>query len=157
MGVSGCGKSTIGKLIATELAATFIDGDDIHSEGNRAKMAGGIPLDDIDRLPWLRDIGLRLAKPFPTVIAASVLKRKYRDSIRLASPKVIFIHLAINPEAAADRVAGRTGHFMPATLVESQFAALEPLESDELGIEVNAQLPVDQILGIIKNKLGVLG
>jgi gluconokinase len=157
MGVSGCGKSTIGKLIATDLAATFIDGDDIHSEGNRVKMAGGIPLDDTDRLPWVRDIGMRLSEPFPRVIAASVLMRKYRDSIRLASPNVFFVYLAISPEVAANRVAARKGHFMPANLIESQFATLEPLEAGESGIEVNAELPFSEILGLIKNELDVLG
>lgn len=150
MGVSGCGKSTIGQLIATDLDAKFFDGDDLHSDSNREKMAGGTPLNDADRQPWLREIGLRLAEPNSVVIAASVLKRRYRDSIRLASPDVFFVHLAISPEAATNRVAGRTGHFMPSNLIESQFAALEPLESDESGIEVDAQLPVSEILRIIK-------
>ncbi|MFJ5842461.1 gluconokinase [Streptomyces shenzhenensis] len=134
MGVSGCGKSTVGKLLADELDGEFLDGDDLHPVANIAKMAAGIPLDDADREPWLREIGARMAAAHGTmVIGSSALRRKYRDLIRAAAPDTVFVHLHGSRELLAERMAGRPGHFMPPSLLDSQLATLEPLEPDEDG------------------------
>ncbi|MFC6085618.1 gluconokinase [Sphaerisporangium aureirubrum] len=136
MGVSGSGKTTVGRALAARLGLPFADADDFHSPANVAKMAAGIPLQDADRLPWLRAVGEWLAGRAGTgaVSACSALRRGYRDVLREAAPAVFFVHLHGDPEVVRRRVAGRQGHFMPASLVDSQYAALEPLEPDENGV-----------------------
>lgn len=129
MGVSGSGKSTVGRLLADELGWAFADADDFHPPANRAKMAAGQPLDDADRAPWLAALAdlLRdhLARAAPLVLACSALKRAYRDRLAV-SPEVAFVHLQGDPALIAARLAGRADHFMPAALLGSQLAALEP-------------------------------
>lgn len=148
MGVSGCGKTTLGAALSQRLRLPFADADDFHSPANLAKMSAGFPLDDADRLPWLRAIGDWLAGHPATgcVLSCSALKRSYRDVLRASAPALSFIHL--NPPAPVvhRRMAGRLGHFMPASLVESQFQALEPLHPDEHGIVFDTDLPVDQLV-----------
>ncbi len=135
MGVSGCGKSSIGAQMALRLGARFIDGDDLHPAANIAKMARGEPLDDADRAPWLDLVGAALAAP-NTVIACSALKRRYRDTIRAgAGAEVTFLYLRGGYETLMQRMAGRPGHFMPAALLDSQLAALEPPQADEIFAE----------------------
>ncbi|GAA3327293.1 gluconokinase, GntK/IdnK-type [Paeniglutamicibacter sulfureus] len=136
MGVSGCGKSTVGELLGAELGAGFLDGDSLHPQANIDKMAAGHPLDDEDREPWLREVGERLgsAESESMVIACSALKRKYRDLIRAQAPGTVFIHLHGTVELLTERMGARPGHFMPVGLLESQLATLEPLESDEAGV-----------------------
>ncbi|MEU8378540.1 gluconokinase [Streptosporangium sp. NPDC048865] len=148
MGVTGSGKSTVGAALGRRLRLPFADADDFHSEANIAKMSDGIPLDDEDRLPWLRAIGAWLAEHATTggVASCSALKRSYRDILREAAPTVTFVHLHGDMDAVRTRVAGRPGHFMPASLVESQFKTLEPLEPDERGIVLDFAEPVEALV-----------
>lgn len=148
MGVSGSGKTTLGEALGQRLGLPFADADDFHSRANLAKMSAGVPLEDADRRPWLRAIGEWLADRPDTgcVLSCSALKRSYRDLLRESAPALNFIHLNPPPPVVHRRMAGRLGHFMPASLVESQFQALEPLHPDEPGIVLDADLPVDQLL-----------
>lgn len=133
MGVSGCGKSTTGQLLAKSLGASFIDGDSLHPDSNIKKMSEGIPLDDNDREPWLRDVGKVLAKEENCVIACSSLKRNYRDLIREFASDAIFLHLNGTKEILENRMKSRGGHFMKPEMLNSQLATLENLQVDELG------------------------
>ena len=143
MGVSGSGKTTVGKRLARALHAEFVDGDDLHTDAARAKMAAGHALTDEDRWPWLDRIGAALADR-SAVIACSALRRVYRDRLRAAAgPKLRFVYLEASPEEMRARVAGRHGHYMPASLVESQFAALEPPEGEADVITVSADADLD--------------
>ncbi len=139
MGVSGCGKSSVGSALSVVCGLDYLDGDDLHPPCNIAKMASGVPLDDEDRAPWLAKVGRRLADTEdPILIGCSALKKKYRDWIRQEVPEPVrFIHLDAPKAVLARRVAGRQGHFMPTALLDSQFAALERLQGDELGQEVD--------------------
>ncbi|MER6290630.1 gluconokinase [Streptomyces sviceus] len=142
MGVSGSGKSTVGRLLARRLEVPFLEGDDVHPAANRAKMAAGHPLDDEDRRPWLLSLAdwIRQAREDGRggVVACSALKHEYRDEFRRADAGVWFLCLALDRATADQRVAGRAGHFMPARLVGSQYAVLEPLRPDETGLTVDA-------------------
>ena len=137
MGVAGSGKSTIGCLLADLIGGSFLDGDDLHPVRNVKKMAAGIPLTDEDREPWLRLVGGHLAAAqTPLVIACSALRRTYRDLIRAEEPGTFFVHLEDDRSLISSRLAQRSGHFMPAALLESQFSLLEPLAADESGISI---------------------
>jgi carbohydrate kinase (thermoresistant glucokinase family) len=148
MGVSGCGKTSVGERLAERRALTFIDGDALHPQANIDKMASGTPLDDADRAPWLARVGAALAEtPGPVVIGCSALKRAYRDQIRAAAgAPVCFLHLAAPKEVLRARVADRPGHFMPAALLDSQFAALEALAPDETGQVIDIDQPFDKVV-----------
>ena len=139
MGVAGCGKTTIGAGFAEAIGTRFIDGDDLHSSENRAKMAAGQALTDADRAPWLADIGRTLAAhDGDIVIGCSALKRSYRDIIRsTANGPVLFLHLYGRKAVIAGRMALRKGHFMPLALLESQFATLEEPGADERVVSVD--------------------
>ncbi|WP_461190326.1 gluconokinase, GntK/IdnK-type [Arthrobacter sp. Z4-13] len=149
MGVSGCGKTTIGDLVARELGVPFLDGDSLHPVENVAKMAAGMPLTDEDRWPWLATVGtaLRDAGDGGMVLACSALRRSYRDAIRKQAPDTIFLHLHGSEEVLSQRLEGRSGHFMPPALLVSQLATLEPLEPDEAGVVVDIAAPVQQVVG----------
>jgi gluconokinase len=140
MGVSGCGKSTVGRLLAEALQVEYAEGDDLHPATNIAKMAAGVPLTDDDRWPWLDIIAGRLAERRERggVVSCSALKHSYRDRLRVAAPGVFFVHLHASRAELAHRMASRPGHFMPTSLLDSQLAALEPLSADELGIALDA-------------------
>ena len=144
--MSGCGKSTVGVALAARLKAPFVDADDLHPAANIAKMAAGHPLTDADRLPWLDVVGTWLAEHDDGVAACSALRRSYRDRLRRKAPGVFFVMLALGRDSALARVRGRRDHFMPAALIDSQFAALEPLRPDERGMTVDATLPLDVIV-----------
>jgi carbohydrate kinase (thermoresistant glucokinase family) len=139
MGVSGSGKSTIGELVAEALSVPFIDADSLHPLANVEKMAAGQPLTDEDRWPWLAKVGQVLAAADATgaVVACSALKRVYRDAIRSEAPRALFLHLSGSKELLASRLGRRSGHFMPATLLDSQLQTLEPLAADESGVVVD--------------------
>ena len=132
MGVSGCGKSSVGEALGRLLDVPYFDGDDLHPAENVAKMAAGVPLTDADRWPWLDRVAAVLAGQAPVIVGCSALKRAYRDRIRAgAGGPVRFVHLAGSRPVIEARMAARTGHFMPAALLDSQFAALEPPGPDE--------------------------
>ncbi|HWG28071.1 gluconokinase [Actinospica sp.] len=144
MGVAGSGKSTIAAALARHLGREFRDGDSFHSPGNVAKMALGRPLADADRIPWLENIAAWLAATPRGIVACSALKGSYRDQLRHAGP-LLFVHLEIAPSTARARVAGRNGHFMPASLVEDQYTTLEtpsPGETDVIRLDGEDPEPV---------------
>lgn len=148
MGVTGSGKSTVGMALAERLGVSFADADDFHSPANVAKMRAGTPLNDDDRRPWLLAIGawLREHEGTGAVVTCSALKRRYRDTLREAAPAITFLHLHGDKDTVRQRVGARPGHFMPTSLVDSQFADLEPLGDDERGTVVDLSLPVDVIV-----------
>ncbi len=149
MGVSGSGKSTVGAALAQRLRVPFGDADDFHPQANIDKMASGHALDDDDRRPWLEAIGSWLAERAGTtggVVTCSALKQSYRDLIRDAAPTAVFVHLEGSREVIARRQASRPGHFMPASLLDSQFDTLEDLGEDEAGVAVDVAQSVDDIV-----------
>lgn len=144
MGVSGCGKSSLGSALAQALALPFTDADDLHPATNRAKMAAGYPLTDADRWPWLDSVGAVLAAQ-DGVMACSALRKVYRDRLRQKAGPLQFLHLDAPREVIATRLAGRQGHFMPAFLLDSQLATLEPLAPGE-GVTLDASGPMADAL-----------
>lgn len=148
MGVSGSGKSTVGAALAQRLRVPFADADDLHPAANIAKMSAGIPLDDADREPWLEAIGawLEQHRSGGGVVSCSALKRRYRDQLRRHVPELELVHLHGSREVIAARQASRPGHFMPASLLDSQFATLEPLAGDEHGVVLDVAGSVDAIV-----------
>ncbi len=156
MGVSGAGKTIVGRRLAEALGADFIDGDDLHTDAARAKMASGHALTDDDRWPWLDRIAgvLRdgLSRGVTTIVACSALRRVYRDRLREPVGRgLTFVYLEADRELMRARVAGRHGHYMPASLVDSQFAALEP-PNGESDVIVNS---ADGDLGVTIPKLAL--
>lgn len=148
MGIAGSGKTTVARALAGRLSVPFADGDDFHDERRRSQMARGIALDDSDRMPWLLAIGgwLQQHRQSGAVVACSALRRRYRDVLRSHASGAVFLHLDGDAEVARSRASGRTGHFMPAALVSSQQATLEPLDDDETGLTVGFDRDVDEIV-----------
>jgi carbohydrate kinase (thermoresistant glucokinase family) len=146
MGVSGCGKSTVGAALAARLGLPFIEGDALHDPASVAKMAAGAPLCDADRWPWLDRIGAALAAPPGGAVAAcSALRRAYRDRLRVAVPGLAFLHLAGDRATIAARMATRPHHFMPPALIDSQFATLEPPDAEPDVLTLPVTLPAEEI------------
>ena len=153
MGVSGCGKSSVGAGLAARLGLIYRDGDDLHPAENVAKMRACVPLTDDDRWPWLDRVGQVLQAEAPVIVGCSALKRAYRDRIRTAvGGPVSFVHLAGSQEVIAARMALRQGHYMPLSLLDSQFAALE-VPGVEEAIAVSIDQPLDAIVGDILRQL----
>lgn len=146
MGVSGSGKSTVGAALAQRLRVPFADADDFHPPANIEKMTAGEALDDDDRYPWLEAIGQWLAERGGGVMSCSALKRKYRDQLRRHRPDVEWLHLNGTPEVISRRQASRPGHFMPASLLKSQFDTLEPLQPDERGVVIDVDQSIDSVV-----------
>ena len=138
MGVSGSGKTTVGERLAPLLGVPFADADGFHPQANIDKMSSGVPLDDADRAPWLAAMADWLAahRGSGAVLVCSALKRRYRDRLRRPDRRLFFLHLDGSRDLIAERLAARKGHFMPAGLLDSQFADLEPLEEDERGAAI---------------------
>ncbi len=157
IGVSGSGKSTVAAALARELRWPFVEGDDLHPPQNIAKMRSGKPLTDEDRMPWLGRVAdwidARRKARQPGIITCSALKRSYRDRLAKHGPGVVFVYLKISPEIAAQRSQSRHGHFMPASLLPSQFADLEEPTAEEAAIVVDAEQPLKVILAEIKARL----
>ena len=149
MGVSGCGKTTIGEMLAKKLNCDFADADSFHSQANKDKMHKGIPLDDEDRWPWLKAIRAsieeKLADGQSHVYACSALKRVYRDILRDGNKDVTFVFLKGTPELLRERIKTRTGHFFDPALLQSQLDTLEPPGPDE-AIEVDIALSPEAIV-----------
>ncbi|AXM94712.1 gluconokinase [Pseudomonas plecoglossicida] len=142
MGVAGCGKSSVGAAIAARSGGRLIEGDAFHPPENIRKMSAGIPLDDSDRAGWLVRLGQELQVAVKAgerpILTCSALKRRYRDTLREAMPELAFVFLELTPAEAQKRVLARPGHFMPASLIESQFAALEPPHGEPLTLPLDA-------------------
>ena len=159
MGVSGSGKTTVAGGIALSMHWLFAEGDDFHSAANVAKMHSGTPLTDEDRWPWLRSIGDWIGEQetagSSAVITCSALRRVYRDVLREGHLQVRFCHVTAPEVLIESRVEQRAGHYMPASLLPSQLAALEPLEADEPGVVVPGDGPEAQVLDRALAALGL--
>jgi carbohydrate kinase (thermoresistant glucokinase family) len=155
MGVASCGKTTLGEALAAHFDVPFVEGDKLHSPESVAKMSAGIPLTDEDRWPWLGRVGDALAGDAACIASCSALKRSYRDAIRAhAKRDVAFIHLHGTREVLAARIVGRKGHFMPASLLDSQLKTLEMPSADETTESIDVALghaeQLDQGIGFLK-------
>jgi gluconokinase len=148
MGVSGAGKSTVGAALARRLGMPFVDADDLHPPANIEKMRAGIPLVDADRMPWLDLVGVALADASApgVVVACSALRRAYRERLREAAADVVFVALEGDPELLAERMGARPGHFMPATLLESQLAAYESPGANERAVRCPIEGELEEIV-----------
>ena len=147
MGVTGCGKSTVGTALATMIGAGFCDGDALHSVENIAKMSRGEALTDEDRWPWFARIAAFLnSEPGSAVIACSALKKNYRDYLRREVKNVHFLFLDAPPALITQRVSTRRDHYMPASLVASQFAALERPDNEDRVVTAPADAPMEKIV-----------
>lgn len=151
MGVAGCGKTTIGEQVVQQLGGVYIDGDDLHPPANIDKMSRSEPLDDVDRFPWLQEIGKLLSNAEgPTFVGCSALKKAYRKLIIDEAQKpVCFIYLKGNQALIAERMAARQGHFMPTALLDSQFKALEEPQGSENFIEIDISKPLEIVVNDI--------
>lgn len=148
MGVAGSGKTSVGAALAGRMGLPFEDAEDLHTDANVAKLSAGVPLTDDDRAPWLRLVGehLRAQERTGLVIACSALRRRYRDTIREFVPEVVFVHLDLRKDALASRLVMRSEHFRPLDLLQSQLAALEPLDTDEVGATFDASARIEVLV-----------
>jgi gluconokinase len=162
MGVSGCGKSSVGADLATRLGLPFIEGDVLHPKANVDKMAAGTPLTDEDRWPWLTIIGETIAEALVKgegiVVSCSALKKIYRDHLRKAAGEhLAFVYLEGSHALLSARMGARTGHFMPPALLESQLATLEVPTGEHGVVTISIDQPVDSIVADALQALGKLG
>lgn len=153
MGVSGCGKSSVGEGLAARLGVPYRDGDDLHPPQNVERMRAGVPLTDADRWPWLDRVADVLATEAPVIVGCSALRRSYRARIRAgAGGPVRFVHLTGSREVILARMAARTGHYMPTSLLDSQFATLEPPGPEE-AFAVDIDQPLEALIAAILPRL----
>jgi gluconokinase len=153
MGVAGCGKSSVGEGLSRHLGIPYIDGDDLHPAANVEKMRAGVALTDADRWPWLDRVAGTLAAAAPVIVGCSALKRCYRDRIRAnAGGPVRFVHLSGSRDLIAGRMALRTGHYMPLSLLDSQLATLEPPGPDE-AVTVDIDQDLDMLVATVARLL----
>jgi gluconokinase len=156
MGVAGSGKTTVATLLAQRLGTEYAEADQFHPEANIAKMSAGTPLTDDDRWPWLEAIRDWLSAEADAgrsgVVTCSALKRSYRDLLRTARGHVCFVHLDGSPDLLAERMAHRSGHFMPTSLLPSQLATLEPLDEDEPGFTVDVTRTPEEIADLVLDR-----
>jgi gluconokinase len=150
MGVSGCGKTTLGENLSEALGWRFVEGDSYHPKANVEKMSAGIPLEDEDRWPWLEALAEEIRNDAEagrcSIVGCSALKKAYRDILRTGAADVFFLHMHGDRETFVDRLGHRQGHFFPAKLLESQLAALEPLGPGEAGTVINIALDEEEQL-----------
>lgn len=150
MGVSGSGKTTIAQGISERTGLPYAEADQFHPQANIDKMSAGVPLTDEDRWPWLQRLADWMAEQAAagrsSVIACSALRRSYRDVLRKGPPTLQFVHLHGSPELIKARMAHRSGHFMPVSLLKSQLDTLEPLEPDEDGIVLDLAMPPEELI-----------
>ncbi|NWK76374.1 gluconokinase [Aquitalea sp. LB_tupeE] len=151
MGVAGCGKSSLGQALANALSSAYIEGDRFHPPENIARMQAGIALTDADRAGWLTQLAAQLARARTeqkaVVLACSALKRRYRDTLRSGDPDLLLVHLAGDKAVIAERMAARDAHFMPTSLLDSQFADLEiPDPASENVITLDVSQPLATLL-----------
>ncbi|WP_229502683.1 gluconokinase [Pseudoduganella guangdongensis] len=158
MGVSGSGKSSVGAALAEALGVRFVEGDDYHCPANIAKMRAGVPLTDADRAAWLSSLAAEISAAAVAgqglVLSCSALRRRYRDRLRAADPGLRFAHIHGARELFAQRMQARGSHFMPVALLDSQLAALEPLQPDEAGLTLDAQDAPAELVAAIKKAAG---
>jgi gluconokinase len=156
MGVSGCGKSTVGAALAAALGVDFVEGDTFHPPENVARMAAGTPLTDADRAGWLRALAAHIASAAPrgVVVSCSALKRSYRDVLRGGAAALRFVWLDLPRVELEARMARRTGHYMPASLLDSQLATLEPPQADEAAIRADGTQALPDIVAAALAGLG---
>lgn len=158
MGVSGCGKSSVGAALAMALGVRFLEGDAYHPPANVARMRAGVALTDAERAAWLdslaAEIGAAAAAGTGLVLSCSALKRRYRDRLRAADPDLRFAHLSGERALFARRMQERSGHFMPLSLLDSQLATLEPLQRDEAGIVLDARRTPAELAADVKKAAG---
>jgi gluconokinase len=149
MGVSGSGKSTLGAMLADALSVPFLEGDSFHPPDNVARMAAGVALTDTDREGWLRTLAEQLRRHADSgvVLSCSALKRRYRDTLRSGAPNMALMHLSGPPEVLVQRMAGRSGHYMPPSLLASQLSTLEPPQADENPLTLDIQRDPPALLG----------
>jgi gluconokinase len=149
MGVTGSGKSTLGQALAAALGWRFVEGDTLHPPANIARMAAGIALTDADRIPFLDNVAHAIAtRQGNLVISCSALKRAYRDVLRRADPQLLFILPALTRQALQQRLERRSDHFMPAALLDSQLADLEPPQPDEPILQIDGGAPPPQQVAV---------
>lgn len=161
MGVSGSGKSSVAAELVRRTGWPFAEADELHSAANVAKMRSGQPLTDADRWPWLAAIaawiGEREQDLQPAIVTCSALKRSYRDRLRSGHSSVWFAYLAVPPDTLSARLAQRHGHYMPASLLPTQLAELEPLSADEPGITITVDGPAERVASVLLRALPTRG
>lgn len=151
MGICGCGKTTVAEALQQHLHCPFAEGDDFHTQANRNKMGAGIPLNDDDRRPWLERLRDWMSEQAQhgarhTIVTCSALKHSYRDILRQAQGEVHFVHLSPPIEANRQRMESRQGHYMKASMIQSQLDTLQPLAANEQGVVITSAGKPDEVM-----------